>query len=296
VNAAGHPRALGLLILGAALIGLVPIGVRLCGLHPLAVGFWRFALAVPVLWWWSRAVPARSSGAPRRRLLGLAGLLFACDIACFFIAIRDTSVANATLLSNCAPVFVAIGVALSSRGLPSRLALAAAGIAVLGVALLVGDRLEAGHLLGDALGLVSALFYGCYQLAIAALRRDQPAVRVMLWVACVGALTLGSASLAAGVAIVPTSARDWALLVGLAWVTQIGGQGLITWAMAHLAPVFSSVVLLVQPLVAVGLAWWLFADGRLGPAQGAGALLVIAGIVLAKRAQDRSASERLTSG
>ena len=278
-------RAFLVLILGAALIGLVPIGVRLCEMHPLAVGFWRFALALPILWWWSRALPKRTTSSPRRPLLVLTGLLFACDIGCYFIAIRATTVANATLLSNCAPIFVAFGVAATVGGVPSRLALLATAVALGGIALLVGERLETGHVLGDVLGLVSAVFYGGYLLAVAALRRDQPAVRVMLWVAGVGGLALGVACVVAGISLMPTRGLDWAILAVLALVTQIGGQGAITWAMAHLAPVFSSVVLLVQPVVAAVLAWLLFADGWMGPWQIVGALLVLGGIVLARRAQ-----------
>src|SRR5688500_6160212 len=100
-------RALTLLVLGAALIGLVPIGVRLCVIGPLAVAFWRFALAVPPLLAWT-ALRGPADPAPWRvGLLITAGLLFACDIAGFFVAIRTTTVANATLLSNLAPLVVA---------------------------------------------------------------------------------------------------------------------------------------------------------------------------------------------
>jgi len=281
-------RAFLVLVLGAVLIGLVPIGVRLCSLHPLAVGFWRFAIAVPLLWWWSRSLTRSAKPARARGLLVLTGVLFACDIACYFVAIHATTVANATLLSNCAPVFVAIGVALTVGGLPTRLALVATAVALGGIVLLVGERFERGHLLGDALGLVSAGFYGAYQLAVTALRRDQPAVRVMLWVAGVGAVALGGACVVAGIPLWPTRGVDWAILVGLALVTQIGGQGAITWAMAHLAPMFSSVVLLVQPVVAAALAWWLFADGGMGRWQLLGGILVLVGIVLARRAQERT--------
>jgi len=141
-------RAFFVLVLGATLIGLVPIGVRLCTLHPLAVGFWRFALALPVLWWWSRSLPKRSAPASRRRLLIIAGLLFACDIGCYFVAIRATSVANATLLSNCAPIFVALGVAATASGLPSRVALLATAsglpsrLALLATAIALGGPLR----------------------------------------------------------------------------------------------------------------------------------------------------------
>lgn len=282
-------RALPVLVLGAALIGLVPIGVRLAltgdgaTLGPLSVAFWRFALAAPLLWWWSAR--ARGDGAPPRRgLLAGCGLLFACDIGCYFVAIQRTSVANATLLSNFAPLFVAAGAALMGRASGGLAALGGALIAIAGGALLVVDQVRFGapaSLVGDAFGLLSAAFYGGYQLAIASLRRDQPAVRIMAAVATVGALVLAPVALVAGEALLPARGRDWAVLVMLAVVTQIGGQGLITWALAHLAPVFSSVVLLVQPVVAAALAWWLFGEA-FGALQGLGAALVLAGILVAR--------------
>ncbi len=284
-----HSRALALLILGAALIGLVPIGVRLCAaqpyaLAPLAVAFWRFALAVPPLLTWNALRPPAASPA-RTGLLVLAGILFACDIACFFVAITRTSVANATLLSNLAPLVVAAWSTLIERRPPSRGETVGAVVAIAGVALLVGQdvRLDTGeHLVGIALALSSALFYGGYQVAVAHLRRDQPATRVMAAVALVAAIVLAPIALAGGGTVVPDRANAWLLLIGLAWLTQIAGQGLITWTLAHLAPVFSSVVLLVQPVVAVALAWLVF-DERFGLLQGVGACGVLAGIVLAQR-------------
>ncbi|MBA3686277.1 MAG: DMT family transporter [Planctomycetes bacterium] len=283
-------RALLLLILGAALIGLVPIGVRMCAdqpylIAPLAVAFWRFAFAVPPLLAWNRW-RQRSVDAPARPwLLACAGLLFGCDIACFFVAITRTSVANATLLSNLAPLVVAAWSTVVERRPPTRGETGGALLAIAGVVLLVAPeaRLEGGaHVVGIALALASAVFYGGYQIAVAHLRRDQPADRVMTVVAAVAALVLAPIALIGGGNLVPDHAGGWGLLIALAVLTQIGGQGLITWSLAHLAPIFSSVVLLVQPVVAIVLAWLLF-DQHLGWMQGAGAVMVMLGIVLAHR-------------
>lgn len=278
------------LILGAILIGLVPIGVRYAKawgeIGPLSIAFWRFALAAALLVPWVLATPAARGGEPwRLPILAGAGLAFAADIGCFFVAIALTSVANATLLSNLAPVVVVAITAFVLRRRVAGSGWIGAGIAVAGVALLArGVHGGAGTWEGDTFGIVSALFYGLYQLAISAARRDQHALRVMLSVAVVGAVALLPFALffESG-ALLPRDSRGWLALLVLAWVTQIGGQGLITWSLRHLPSSFASVTLLVQPLVAAVLGWICFAE-VLGAAQAAGGVLILVGIIVARRA------------
>ena len=80
----------------------------------------------------------------------------------------------------------------------------------------------------------------------------------------------------------PAGVDGWLVLIALALVTQVAGQGLIVYALAHLPAAFGSVSLLVQPVIAAGLAWLLFAEA-LGPLELAGAGLVLAGIAMARR-------------
>jgi len=300
------PLSLLGLIAGAILIGLVPIGVRWSsewgGLGSLATGFWRFALAaVPLLAWQGWQVMRRRDGnlEPARAepivvmpwrpgILIVCGLAFAADIGCYFVAIGLTSVANATLLSNFAPIVVVGFTVWILRRPVAWMGWLGAVVAFVGVGLLARRSLaETSVLTGDALGLLSAVFYGLYQLAIAHARRDQPALRVMTAVAVVGAVALAGPAFLLEDVHVPTQAWGWGVLIGLAWITQIGGQGLITWSLAHLPASFSSVVLLIQPVVAAILGWLLFAES-LGAWQLLGAALVLSGIVLARNALSAS--------
>jgi len=82
--------------------------------------------------------------------------------------------------------------------------------------------------------------------------------------------------------MLPQGAQGWTILVGLALVTQILGQGLIAYAFAHLPTSLSSVSLLIQPVMATIFAWWLFGEA-IGAAQFVGGAVVLAGIWLAKR-------------
>lgn len=271
--------ALPALILGAVLIGLVPAGVRLSadwgGLGPLATAMWRFALSAPLLLlasrWRGGATPARSG------LLLAAGLLFVADIACFFISIARCGGALATLLSNCAPLAVlALAPWLLRQRVP-RGAWVGAGLAVLGVLGLLSPGREAADTLGVGLGLLSAVFYGGYQLAVVGLRRDQPVLRILASVSVIGALVLAPVAWLVEERLLPNSGAGWAVLLGLALVTQIGGQGLIAWAMAGLPAAFGSVVLLVQPLVATVIGWLAFHE-QLSAMQWIGATVLLAAL------------------
>ena len=63
-------------------------------------------------------------------------------------------------------------------------------------------------------------------------------------------------------------------------------RGLIAWALAHLPVAFASVSLLVQPVTAALVAWALFGE-HIGLQQGIGAVIVLAGIMLARRGSIR---------
>src|SRR3954466_5150288 len=167
-------RALGALLLGAACIALSPIFVRLSEAGPTATAFWRVALAVPVLWlfWFlkQRTTSARYAG--RWLMLGGAGLAFAGDLAFWHLSIQFTSVANSTLLANLASIFVTLAAWIFLRQRPSGTFLAGLAAALAGVTLLVRSSLEfsASGLVGDALGVVTAMFYAAYIFAVKGLR------------------------------------------------------------------------------------------------------------------------------
>ena len=77
------------------------------------------------------------------------------------------------------------------------------------------------------------------------------------------------------------SAFGWLLLIALALISQVGGQSMIAYDLAHLNPAFGAVGLVLQPLRAALIAWVLFAQG-LGVLQLAGTAVILAGVVLAR--------------
>jgi drug/metabolite transporter (DMT)-like permease len=218
----------------------------------------------------------------------LAGVFFAGDLACWHWSLLLTTVANSTLFANFTPVFVTLAAWMMFGQTVTRAFLVGLALALAGAGILMGGSvsLGGGHPLGDALGLITAVFYSGYLLTVARLRARLSAARIMAWSSAATAVVLLPLALLAGDRMLPATAGGWALLVLFAFVSQVAGQGLIAHALAHLPASFSSVGLLIQP-VAAGLYAWVLLGEALGPVQAAGGAVVLAGIFLAHRASRR---------
>jgi drug/metabolite transporter (DMT)-like permease len=303
---AGVTRSAGLaaLFAGAFCIASSAIWVRLSELGPVATAFWRVALALPVLWAWASCSALDAHLAAGRRFawpLAAAGACFAGDLALWHGSIVLTSVANATLLANFAPIFVTIAVWLVYGTRPSARFVLALAVALAGTVVLIGASApgiaqaaggsagasDARRLLGDALGIGTAVFYAAYQLFVNRVRSSMPTSSVMAWSSLACAALLLPIALASGETLLPATGHGWAILIGLALVSHVAGQSLIACAIAHLTPTLASVGLLLQPVVAAGFAWLVLGEGVV-PNQVWGGAIVLAGIWLAARAPSPS--------
>lgn len=277
------------LLAGGCAIAFAPIFVRLSDTGPLASAFWRCALAVPVLWA-TAVIPAQAGSQPKRAratslMMLLAGLFFACDLGVWHFSILYTSVANSTVLANLAPIFVTLaGWVFWKRGV-TKVFLLGMLLSIAGMFVLVGPNFASGGrpLLGDALGALTAVFYAGYFLTIK-VARDAGAstARLMAWSTTITALVLLPIAIAAPQPFLASNATGWLVLLGLAMVSQVLGQGLIAYAFAHLPASLSSVSLLIQPVMAALFAWLLFHEA-IGIAQWIGGAMVLGGIYLARR-------------
>ena len=280
------PLAFAALLFGAAAIAFAPILVRLSDVSPTASAFWRMALAAPVLWLWVTVSERNVAPASNRqwKLLTIAGLLFAADLGAWHWSITFTSVANATLELNLAPIFVTIGAWLLFRQRVSKLFLFALLVTLAGAALLIGPNVGATGraLLGDGLGVLAGLFYACYMLAIKSASSSVSTARIMAVSTTVAAMVLAPYALLTAENFMPQSASGWLILAGMALLVHVLGQSLIAYGFSHLPASFSSVSLLMQPVLATVYAWALLGE-TVGGMQFFGGAIVLLGIYLAKR-------------
>lgn len=283
--------ALPVLLTGATAIGLAPIFVRLSELGPIATAFHRLFLSLPVLalWLWmerrTRRTPQRSIDRNTKRWLIAAGLFFAADLAVWHWSIKITTVANATLLANFAPIFVTLA-SWMFFGARFRVAFLMGMVTAFGGALVLMSNslhLSHGRLTGDLLGVLTAVFYAGYIISVSRLRLSVSTATVMFWSATVSSAALLPVALLSGENLLPATLNGWGMLVALAVFSHAGGQGLIAYALAHLSAAFGSVSLLWQPVAAALFAWAILHES-LGAWQMVGGVIVLVGIYLARRA------------
>ncbi|MFP6690665.1 MAG: DMT family transporter [Alphaproteobacteria bacterium] len=286
--------ALLALAVGISSIGFAPIFMRLSELGPNATALYRVAFALPflLLWLTLERRPAASNGAARRRkisrsdwlVLALSGVFWSGDLVFWHWSISLTNVANSTFFACSSPIFVILGAWLLFGERISRGFLAGFALTLVGGACLLGSSLAfgGGDFVGDIFGIVTAFFFGSYILTIKHLRAGLPTGAIMFWSGLFSLPGLLLTALLTGEGFVSESLFGWSMIIGLALLAHTVGQGLAAYALAHLPASFASVAFLGEPVVAAILGWIILAEA-LGPLQGAGCIIILAGVWLAQR-------------
>ena len=124
-------------------------------------------------------------------------------------------------------------------------------------------------------------------LSVKQLRNRYNTSTIMLSSALIATAILFVATFVTGETFLPGDWRGWLVLLGLAWFSHVGGQSLIAYALAFLPASFSSVMMLMQPVVAALFAWLLLSEA-MTPLQAAGGAFVVLGVLLARRGSGRA--------
>ena len=148
------------------------------------------------------------------------------------------------------------------------------GLAIFG-ALVIGwgdFNLGHSHLMGDAIALFSAFLYAIYLLMLERLRNNLNTVTILLWRCAFGALLLFPFVLSTKESLFPTSYQGWLILIALAIICQVIGQGLLVYSMKRFSSTFLAVFLLLEPILTAIFAWMIltssFKDKKNKPVKG----------------------------
>lgn len=279
--------ALAALLIANVALAFGPWFVRAAETGPVAAGFWRIALAVPILMVLAHGMGER----PLRDARGLwpvlliAGVAFGADLASWHVGIHHTSLANATLFGNSATLIYPIYGFLAARMWPSRPQAAALLLAAIGAALLMGRsaELSTANLIGDLLCLLAGVLYAVYFIFMAR-ARDRMAPLSSLALSSLAAMpALLVLTMVMGE---PLLGGNWSVLFGLALASQVIGQGLMIYALGHVTPMLLGLALLTQPIIAGAIGWVVY-DEVLGWLDLLGAVLVAVALVLVRRERVR---------
>jgi drug/metabolite transporter (DMT)-like permease len=292
-SAISAPVAFAALLAGAMAMGISPVFVRTAEIGPFASAFWRVFTALPVLFLWAYIEVRRQAGSGAARPLLtfappilLSGLFFAGDLTFWHLAVMNTTMANATMMSCLAPVWVLLlSGAFIGEPVP-RSSFAGLALCLAGAALLVGSSytIDQSRIIGDVYGIITSIFFGLYFLAIRVGRRQAGGGVLTLSSTIVTSLLLFVVALVSGNDMLPQTAQGYASLAALGLVSHAGGQGLLTLALGVLSAAFSSLVIFLEAFAAA-LFGWLFFNETLGVMQLSGSVLILAGVWIARPRQ-----------
>lgn len=292
-NMETQAMGLGLILLAAVLWGTVGVFVQsiyqMTEANPLSIGFFRLALATPVLAGAGWLTIGRRMWQIERRdwkYLLLIGAMTALYQVCYFGAIVQIGVAAATLITLCtAPVWVAVlSVGLLGERLTRRLALSG-GCAIVGTLFLVGMQPQngaQGHLgWGVLLATGSAVGYALMTLCSRRVAKRYHPLQCAAIGFGTGALILLPCAMSSNL-VIQYPMAGWLCLFYLGTIPTALAYWLYFIGMRHTLATTASIATLLEPLTATLLAWSLFGE-RLGALSLMGAGLLLAAIGLLYR-------------
>ncbi len=255
----------------------------------------RLWIATIVFWIWEgvntlkqpenspQAVSQSPNTYQQKGLLIVVAAVSTASIVCWAWSLSQTSVANSTVLRNLTPLFTSIcGWLLLNHRFDSKFLLGM-GLAIVGALVIGWDDFNLGqnHLIGDAIALFSAFLSAIYLLVLERLRHSINTIKILLWRCALGALLLFPFVLSTKESVFPSSYQGWLILIALAIVCQVIGQGLLVYSLKRFSSSFLAIFLLLEPILTALLAWMILAE-NLNLFNGIAFILIIAGIYIAK--------------
>ncbi|MBN2148202.1 MAG: DMT family transporter [Anaerolineales bacterium] len=216
----------------------------------------------------------------------LGGVLTALDHAVWNTSVLYTSAANATLLGNTAPLWVALFAWLVFREKLGSLFWFGLVLALGGAAAVLGSDFLHHPTLGwgDMLALVAGVFYAGYFLTTQRGRQGL-ATLPYVWVVNLSAsISLLLISLVLRLPLAGYSTTTYLAFVGAALVSQVGGYLALSYALGHLPASVVSPTMIGQPVLTALLAIPLLGEG-LHAVQWIGGITVLLGIYLVHRSR-----------
>jgi drug/metabolite transporter (DMT)-like permease len=221
----------------------------------------------------------------------LGGLFAACDQAIWSTSIGYTRVANATLLNNTAPVWVALAAWLIFREKLKGVFWLGLALAMGGATIVLGSDIIAHPSLswGDLLALISGLFYAAYYLVMQRGRRDMSALAFMGLANTFSCLALLVICLVTRQPLTGFSTTTYLTFLGAALISQILGHLSLSYALGHLPASLVAPTMIAQPVLTALMAIPLLGES-LHPGQWIGGISVLAGITLVNNGRKTNAA------
>jgi drug/metabolite transporter (DMT)-like permease len=252
----------------------------------LVLAFWRMLTASGMLWGYSVIRPAGKLSSTNKKRIIFAGIFLGCHFACFFLGVRNTSIANATLLGCMAPIFT-VFISIFQKKKINNMTYVGLFVAMVGGLIIQsGDvSLNSANLFGNSVALLSALFIAITFVLAGQIRQETDSVVYGRSLFFVASITVFLISIVAGDSIMDFKEKDilWFLFLGL--VPSIFGHNLLNYAVKYVTPTAVSSVPLGEPIIASLFGLLLFGEAiPVGALLGGPVVLVGVYIIISNQA------------
>lgn len=248
---------------GALCLSVSAILVKLAGVDAATTAMLRSAIAVLVLVPLARAEQLRRGGLSCRGIgwaVG-AGIALGVDYAAWTAAIYQVGAGISTVLINVQVIVLPLLALVVDREPITMRFLVALPLMLPGISLVGGlwdtATLGGNAVTGTLLGLLAGVGYGTYLFLTRRATRQEPGrlIQPLAWATASAAVTTTLiAPFSGGLHLTGISASSWVLLVALALLGQVIAWLLIHHGSIRLAPTTTATLLLIQPVLALGLA------------------------------------------
>ena len=268
------------LILGLALfsVSTTSIVVRHLVLVPaVVIAFWRMSTASVMLWSYSAVKPSGKLSPENRIPIILAGIFLGSHFATFFVAIRLTSIASATLLGCLAPLFTSILEWLSGEELKEKV-ITGLCLSLFGTLILQLNPSSVGRAsVGNFLAIASSFFMALTWFQAKKIRKNTNTVVYGRTLFFISSITIFLVVIFTKESIFGFGSESFFWFLFLGFVPSILGHNLLNYSIKYISATSVSSVVLGEPIIASILGYIIFGE-KIPQSSWVGGPLILVGL------------------
>ncbi len=248
------------------LFGTASILIRfLPRLDALSLGFYRLVIAASLMLLLNILLFRRlwiSEYRGHGRRIIVLGFLIGLHFIFFISAVKNTTILNATVLTNTTPAMALLLSWIIWRSAPKPLALLGLILTFLGVLTIsiAETSISPGNLLGDLEALMAAFFWALYLIVGKPVRAAGNVLLLMTPIYIIAGIIMGGAGLVVFRQIAIPLPAEVLPLLAVAFFPTVLGHTLHFSSLKHLTPFQASTLSLLEPVVASILAALIFLE------------------------------------
>lgn len=282
------------LALGITALSLSAMFVRWADAPGAMTGFYRLLISTVLMFPLFVRQQTRREKIDRKFLLFpiIGGVFTALDFTLWNTSVQYTTAANATLLGNTSPLWVAlIALFLFREKLRGSFWIGLA-LALTGAMLVVGSNFLQNPTLGfgDLLASTAAIFYALYQLTTQRGRKYIDPFRYTWLVGVSATAGMFIINIVLGNSFTGFSTQTWLVFLATAVISQMIGYLSISYALGHLPASVVAPTLIGQPILTTILAIPLLGEIP-APVQWLGGAVALAGIYIVNQSHVKLTKE-----